>query len=135
MHLRYTDNDVTVIVLSNNESHSEFIADALSAIALKKNILSPYVHKEITQNKTFDKYVGKYMLELTRPPYMAVCPVEFIDRNDTLYVHSAYGADIRLIPESGNKFFYANRTDQQIEFETDNNSNILRVWHIACMGS
>jgi CubicO group peptidase (beta-lactamase class C family) len=131
MHLRYTDDDVTVIVLSNNESHSEFIADALSAIALKKNILLPYAHKETTQSKISDKYVGKYMMQLTRPPYMAVFPIEFTNRNDTLYVHSAYGADIRLIPESGRKFFYANGTDQQIEFETDNKGNILRVWHIA----
>ena len=131
MHLRYTDDDVTVIVLSNNESHADFIADGLSAITLNKNILLPYVHKEMTQGKVSDKYVGKYMMQLTRPPYMAVFPIEFINRNDTLYIHSAFGADIRLMPESDKKFFYANGTDQQIEFETDNNSNILRVWHIA----
>ena len=33
--------------------------------------------------------------------------------------------------KSDKKFFYANGTDQQIEFETDNNGNILSVWHIA----
>jgi CubicO group peptidase (beta-lactamase class C family) len=131
MHLRYTEDDVTVIVLSNNESHAEFIADGLSAITLNKNILLPYVHKAMAQGKVSDKYVGKYMIQLTRPPYMAVFPIGFIKRNDTLYIHSAYGADIRLMPESGKKFFYANGTDQQIEFETDKNSNILRVWHIA----
>ena len=131
MHLRYIDDDVTVIVLSNNESHSEFIADALAAIALNKNILLPYVHKELLPNNVSEKYAGKYMLQLTRPPYMAVFPIEFVNSNGTLYIHSQFGADIKLIPESGKKFFYTNGTDQQIEFETDNNGNILSVWHIA----
>ena len=53
MHLRYIDDDVTVIVLSNNESHAEFIADGLAAITLNKNILLPYVHKEMTQRQNF----------------------------------------------------------------------------------
>src|SRR4029079_1041805 len=86
MHLRYTEDDVTVIVFSNNESHAEFIADGLSAITLNKNILLPYVHKEMAQGKVSGKYIGKYMIQLTRPPYMAVFPIEFINRNDTLYI-------------------------------------------------
>lgn len=131
MHLRYVDDDVTVIVLSNNESRSEFIADGLVAITLNKNILLPYLHKELQPGKVSDKYAGKYMLQLIRPPYMAVFPVEFVNSNDTLYIHSAFGTDIRLIPESAKKFFYANGTDQQIEFESDNSGNILRVWQIA----
>jgi CubicO group peptidase (beta-lactamase class C family) len=131
MHLRYTDEDITVIVMSNNESRAEFIADGLAAITLNKSILLPYVHKELMPGKVSDKYAGQYMMQLTRPPYMATFPVEFINRNDTLYIHSAFGADIRLIPESDKKFFYGNGTDQQIEFETDNNGNILRVWHIV----
>jgi CubicO group peptidase (beta-lactamase class C family) len=131
MHLRYRDDDVTVIVLSNNESHAEFIADGLSAITLNKNILLPYVHREMAPGKISDKYAGKYMMQLTRPPYMAVFPIEFVVRNDALYIQSAFGADIKLIHESGKKFFYADNTDQQIEFETDNHGNILKVWHIA----
>jgi CubicO group peptidase (beta-lactamase class C family) len=129
MHLRYTDDDITVIVLSNNESPSEFIADGLAAIALNKNILLPYVHKELVKGKVSDKYAGKFMMRLTRPPYMVSFPVEFVNRNDTLYIQSAFATEIRLVPETGKKFFYANGTDQQIEFETDN--NILRVWQIA----
>lgn len=131
MHLRYTDADITVIVLSNNETHAEFIADGLAAIALKKDILLPYLHKESVQAKISDTYSGKYMLPLSRPPYMAVFPVEFVKRNGILYIQSDYAAEIRLVPESGKKYFYANGTDQQIEFETDNSGNISRVWHIA----
>ncbi len=131
MHLRYTDDDITVIVLSNNETRAEFIADGLAAITLNKNILLPYVHKEMTQANISDKYVGKYMMQLTRPPYMAVFPIEFVNRNDTLYIRTADGIDTKLKPESEKKFFFTNGTDQQIEFETDNGGNLLRVWHIA----
>lgn len=133
MHLRYTENDVTVIVLSNNQSRADFIADGLAAKILNNNILLPYAHKEVKQDKISDKYEGKYSMELIRPPYMAVYPIEFINRNDTLYIHSSFsfGPDIRLIPESDKKFFYANNSDQQIEFETTDNGKTFSVWHIA----
>ncbi len=131
MHIRYTDVDLTVIVLSNNQSPSDFIADGLSAIVLNKNIILPYVHKETIRSVSSDKYSGKYMMQLTRPPYMAVYPIEFVKRNDTLYVHSGNGPDIMLKPESENFYFFADGTDQQIEFETENNCSPFRVWHIA----
>jgi CubicO group peptidase (beta-lactamase class C family) len=130
MHLRYTDDDVTVIVLSNNESHADFIANGLSAIALNKNIVLSYAHKE-TQDNISGKYVGRYMMELTRPPFMAVFPIELVNRNNTLYIHPENGIDTKLKSESEKKFFFANGTDQQIEFETDNNNNIVSVSHIA----
>ena len=131
MHLRYTDDDVTVIVLSNNESRADFIADGLSAIALNKMIVFPSAHKEVKQNTISTQYAGKYTMALTRPPYMAVFPVEFQNRNNVLFVHSAYGPDLELKPESEKKFFFADGTDQQIEFETDFNGNLNKVWHIA----
>ena len=131
MHMRYTDEDVTVIVLSNNESHAEFIADGLSAITLNRNILMPYAHKEITPTKVSDKFAGKYMMQLMRPPYMAVFPIEFVNRNDSLYIQSANGIYTMLKAELEKKFFFGNGTDQQIEFETDNNGNLLRVWLVA----
>jgi CubicO group peptidase (beta-lactamase class C family) len=131
MHLRYTDQDITVIVLSNNESRADFIADGLSAIALNKAVVLPYAHKVITQNIISDKYVGKYMMALTRPPYMAIFPIEFVNRNNVLLIHSAYGPDLELKPESEKKFFFANGTDQQIEFQIDANGQLFKVWHIA----
>lgn len=120
-----------MVVLSNNESRADFIADGLSAIVLNKNIVLPYVHKETLLSVGSGKYGGQYMMQLTRPPYMAVFPIEFVKRNDTLYIHPGSGPDTMLKPESEKKFFFANGTDQQIEFETDNNGNPFRVWHIA----
>jgi len=103
----------------------------LAAITLNKKIVLPYVHKEMAQHNISEKYVGKYMMQLTRPPYLAVFPVEFVNRNNTLYIHSVFGPDIKLKPESEKTFFFANGTDQQIEFETDKSGNLLKVWHIA----
>ena len=57
--------------------------------------------------------------------------MEFVTKKDKLYIHPGSGADIELKPESERKFFFADGTDQQIEFETDNSSNLLRVWQIA----
>jgi CubicO group peptidase (beta-lactamase class C family) len=131
MHMRYTDDDVTVIVVSNNESNAAFIANGLAGITLNKEVLLPYLHKEIAQPHVSINYVGKYQMQLTRPPFMAMFPVEIINRNDSLFIHSRFGADVSLRPESDKKFFFANGTDQQIEFETNNDGSILRAWHIA----
>jgi len=38
---------------------------------------------------------------------------------------------LEIQKEFENKFFYANGTDQQIEFETGNEGKLLNVWHIA----
>lgn len=130
-HICYTDEDLTIIVLSNNESRSDFIADALASVALNKKVEFPLLHKVIAVTIPAGKYDGKYMMRLIRPPYMALFPVEFISRNNKLYIHPGNGADIELRPWSDNKFFFANGTDQQVEFETDDNGIPVKVWHIA----
>jgi len=43
MLIRYLDYDLTVIGLSNDESHSDFIADALPVIVLNKNIMLLFI--------------------------------------------------------------------------------------------
>ena len=131
MHLHYMNNDLTVIVLSNNESQADFIADGLAALALNKPIVLPSAHKEITKNVVISNYIGRYTMAFTRPPHTAVFPIEFVNKNGILFIHSEYGPDVELKPESEKKFFFANRTDQQIEFETDKNGKPLKVWHIA----
>ncbi|HTE11939.1 MAG TPA: serine hydrolase domain-containing protein [Chitinophagaceae bacterium] len=131
MHICYTDDDITAIVLSNNESHAEFIADALVGIALHKNIPAPYIHKETATKAVSENYAGRYMMRLTTPPYMVEFPVEFIKKNDTLYIRQGNGAEAALKQESATKFFFADGTDQQIEFEPGNNGNIIKVWHTA----
>lgn len=131
MHLCYTDNDITVIVLSNNESQSEFIADALAAITLHKQVIMPYVHTAMERPDIPNNFTGKYMMQLTRPPYMAVFPVEFIKRDGTIFLHPSGGTDIELKQGTANTFFFGNNTDQQLEFETTADGQLIHVWHIA----
>lgn len=91
----------------------------------------PYVHKETLINIAPDKYVGKYMMQLNRPPYMATFPIEIIIKNNKLFIHPQAGPDVELKQESETKFFFADGTDQQIEFETDISDKHVSVWHIA----
>lgn len=131
MHLRYTDSDVTVIVLSNNESRADFIADGLAAIALGRDIRLPVAHSASAWLQVPEQYAGKYRMQLTRPPFMGLFPVEFIKKKDTLFIHVVNGADIKLRQESPQRFFFADGTDQQIVFETSADGSLLKAWHIA----
>lgn len=129
MLLRYTEQDITIIVLSNNQSQSEFIADGLASIALHKKISMPYLHNETGVTTFLENYTGKYMMPLTRPPYMVDFPVEIIVRNNKLYIHGPGVPDVQLKPESETKFFYSDGTDQQIEFEKDSTDNNNKIFY------
>jgi hypothetical protein len=65
--------------------------------------------------------VGKYAAGLT---------LEFIKKDGRLFRHRTGTADIELKPESPTKFFYADGTDRQIEFERDNSGRVSKVWFI-----
>jgi len=129
MHINYTNEDITAIVLSNNESAAEFIADALVGIVLKKDIRNASLHRQSNQTALPGNYTGKYMMRLVRPPYMTEFPVEFLNKHDSLFIHPTMGKDIFLKPETSSTFFFADGTDQQIEFERAGTG--VKVWHIA----
>ncbi len=131
MLIRYVNEDVTVIVLSNNLSHAEFLADGLATIALNKKIVMPYVHVEKNIKYLPLKYAGKYLLPLMRPPYMINFPVEIIVRNSKLFIHGPGISDIELIPETATQFFYGDGSDQQIIFTKDNAGNIQKVFYVG----
>ena len=131
MHIHYTAGDITVIVLSYNESQSEFVADGLATIASGKDIVQISVHKEALKNEPFAQYTRKYFMALTLPPYMTNFPVEILEKNNVLSIHPFRGEDIELKIESDNKFYFGNGTDQQIIFQKDSNENIEKIWHVA----
>jgi len=131
MHMHYVTGDITVIVLSNNESQSEFIADGLATIASGKEIVPISVHKERLIKEPLYQYTGKYMMPHTLPPYMTNFPVEIILKNNALYIHPFRGKDIKLKAETSSKFFYGNGTDQQIIFQKNRRANTYKVWHVA----
>ena len=66
-------------------------------------------------------YVGKYSAILT---------LQFIKKDGKLFRHRTGTEDIELKSESATKFFYADGSDRQIEFEVDNTGKVLKAWFI-----
>lgn len=119
--VRRTDIDETIIALSNNETLSGQVRAGIESILADEDLLMPYEHKEIKIDPALlDRYVGKYSAFLT---------LEFI-KKDNKFWRRRNGADIELKPESETKFFYADGTDRQIEFEVDNTGKVTKAWFI-----
>ena len=119
---RYIKDDLCIIVLSNNSANSDAVADALADIVFNIPVEVPYIHKEVPINSSIlDRYVGKYKAFLT---------VEVIKRDGKLFRHRADTPDIELKPESNTKFFYADDSDRQLEFEVDKAGHVTKIWFI-----
>lgn len=102
---RFTDDKLLVTVLSNNESHSHFIAYGLSAIVFGKDVELPYRHHRALVDSTLYKhYVGQYG------------QVQILHIDGKLYYNDA---ETELIPESDTKFFRSDDNDRTIEFVRD----------------
>jgi CubicO group peptidase (beta-lactamase class C family) len=120
--IRRTDIDETIIVLSNNETMNGNLRAGLESIVADEDLLMPYEHKEIKIDPALiDRYVGKYSAFLT---------LVLIKKDGKLYRHRDGTADIELRPESNTKFFYADGSDRQIEFEVDSNGKVTKAWFI-----
>lgn len=112
----YPEQDIEVIVLSNNSSGSTQIAGGIGAIMFDQKVIEPYTHSEIkTESAGLSKFAGKYKT--------GKISLEVIFKNDKLY-RRAGNMDIHLKPESKTKFFYADGTDRQIDFNLDSNNQV-----------
>jgi len=119
---RYINDDVCVIVLSNDESNADGVANGLAGIVFDVPVEYPYIHKEIKIDPSLlDRYIGKYNAFLT---------VEVIKKDGKLYRHRYGTPDIELKPESETKFFYADDSDRQLEFEVDKTGKVTKIWFI-----
>jgi len=126
---RYVNDDVCVIVLGNTEviqnntlPITDVIAEGLASIVFDLPVETPYEHKEVKIDPSIlDKYVGKYSAGLT---------LEVIKKNNKLYRHRDGTPDIELKPESNTKFFYADESNRQLEFELDKAGNVIKIWFI-----
>jgi CubicO group peptidase (beta-lactamase class C family) len=102
---RFTDDNLFITVLSNNQSSSYIIAYGLSAIAFQKDVELPYKHYQTKiDTSLYNKYVGKYG------------KIEILKIDGKLYYNSS---EIELLPESKTKFFRADNNDRTIEFIQD----------------
>ena len=126
---RYVNDDVCVIVLANTEVTqnntlpiTDVIAEGLASIVFDLPVETPYEHKEIKIDPSLlDKYIGKYNAGLT---------LEVIKKDNKLYRHRDGTPDIELKPESDTKFFYADDSNRQLEFELDKSGNVIKIWFI-----
>jgi CubicO group peptidase (beta-lactamase class C family) len=119
---RYINDDVCVIVLSNDDFNSDGVANGLAGIVFDMPVEYPYVHKEIKLDPSLlDRYLGKYNAFLT---------VEVIKKDGKLFRHRDGTPDIELKPESETKFFYADDSDRQLEFELDKTGKVTKIWFI-----
>ncbi|HLK29210.1 MAG TPA: serine hydrolase [Puia sp.] len=119
---RFVNDDVCIIVLSNNSFNADAIETGLADIVFDLPVEAPYVHKEVKIDPALlDKFVGKYNAFLT---------IEVIKKDGKLYRHRDGTPDIELKPESETKFFYADDSDRQLEFEVDKEGKVTRIWFI-----
>lgn len=103
---RFTDDNIFITVLSNNQSLSHIIAYGLAAIVFKKDVELPYKHYEIKIDTVlFDKYAGKFENN-----------IDILKIDGKLYYNST---EMELIPESKTKFFRADNNDRTVEFLQD----------------
>ena len=126
---RFVNDDVCVIVLANTAvvqnntlPITDVIAEGLADIVFDLPVESPYEHKEVKIDPNLlDKYVGKYSAGLV---------LEVIRKENKLYRHRDGSADIELKPESNTKFFYADDSNRQLEFELDGSGKVIKIWFI-----
>lgn len=102
---RYPDDDMFVVVLSNNGSESHIVSYALSAIVFGIPVDLPYVHKEIkADSKSWQSFAGDFS------------GTKIMFEKGKLYLNSI---QIELVPESPTKFFQRENPDRTFEFVSD----------------
>lgn len=110
---KYPDDDIFIVVLSNNESPSYLLSYGLAAILFGKDVELPYVHKKAAIDpKVFSKYVGFYE------------GVKIHTMDNKLY-YSDY--NIELIPESETKFYRSDNDNRTIEFMQNDQGEITHI--------
>ena len=117
---RFVNDDICIIVFSNNETNTDFISIALADILFDVPVETPYIHKEVKIDpKILDRYVGKYSAGLT---------FELIKKDGKLYRHREGTPDIEMKPESEIRFFYGDGSDRMIDFEVDASGKVIKTW-------
>lgn len=108
---RYIEDDVTIIVLSNNESDAPKINRALVDIMFGKNVPLPQKRPEIALDTTIlNDYVGEYQNEKGR---------NIVTRKgNQLYFRRMDGTTAKIFPETKSRFFFKNE-DAQLDFIRD----------------
>jgi CubicO group peptidase (beta-lactamase class C family) len=113
---RFIDDNVSVIVLQNNEENPDAVAEPLSAMAFGMEVEVPYEHKPFNiVSQIFKKYTGKWAGNINGENLI----IETLIKDNKLYRRTEGADDLELIPESETKFFYSDRQDKVLSFSKD----------------
>ncbi|SFF32467.1 CubicO group peptidase, beta-lactamase class C family [Sunxiuqinia elliptica] len=116
---KFTDDDIFITVLSNNQSPSYLIAYALAAIVFDKPVELPYKHVQVKiDTKVYEAYIGQYE------------DITILKKNEKLY-YSSY--DSELLPASNEQFFRSDNRHLTIEF-VRNSSGIVTALKLIKAG-
>ncbi len=119
----FPDDDLCVVIISNNGSNSTSVGTALASIMFNLPVQIPYTPKEVKiDTAILNNYAGKYI---------ATGPIELIKKEGKLYRHRDGTPDIELKPESKTRFFYADESDRFVEFEIDKTGTMIKAWFIG----
>lgn len=135
---RYLNDDITIIVLSNNESNPLLIEAALSYIINDKQVVLPYSHQTVhIDTLMYNKYVGRYRIEKipqtsTLRRIMTPAIIEISRQDGKLhYSFENKKEAFELKPESKNKFFTETKPDVQLEFELNKRGDVIKAFYIV----
>jgi CubicO group peptidase (beta-lactamase class C family) len=129
----YPNDDLTLIVLSNNNSNTYRLTDALAYLLSNKPISFPYQHKAVEIDTTIlREYAGSYLINDVPSDIKA----ELFVKNGKLCYRLISTreefqrfqlSEMLLSPESPCKFFTENGTDIQFEFVMDKSGKIAEA--------
>ena len=125
----FPNDNISIIILSNNDSPVGAIADGLSSILFNLPYQMPYIPKEVVINyAVLKKYAGKYQI----PQPTGATNFELLAESNKLYLKPEGNGDFKmeLKPESETKFFFDRDHDQEIEFVLDSTGNIVKYYFI-----
>ena len=121
--VRFPKDSLVIVVLSNSSGNSPAIAKAFAATLFGIPVMAPYKHIESKIDSTIlDKYVGKYVMGSSDT-------IQIVKEGNRLHARRQ-NADIDLIPESDTKFFFADDSDRQVEFEIANSGRLANAYFI-----
>jgi hypothetical protein len=110
---RYINDDLLIIVLSNNQSPAYLLAYGLAAICFGKDVELPYHHQKVKNNASFYKlFKGNYE------------DIKILENNGKLYYNNL---DVELFPESDTKFFRSDDDNRTVEFIKDINGKYSTI--------
>jgi len=121
--IHYAKDDVTIINLAHKGKSTSAISGPLAYILFDREIVPPYIHQSVAiDTALLNNYVGTYSVPNITTVY---------EKEGTLWMTNPGEPDLKLLPESNTKFFSANKEyDWQIEFQTDDNSKVLKTYFI-----